>query len=200
MTQNPFILKGLLGPPFYTPPDGTIVYLVDGTPVDLTGTKLTVSPNKQGSSASITLSDATVPALPAGQLLIIGLENVAPSDIGGVLVLANSGVPTNNGFFIILSRGTGYATESESVIISNPFGAAPDFNNGTIDWFVLQPTTDFLPLGSQGQPLREIAQQNIPLNVVVDQPGPMTFADYDPIQPPLVMNDAGGLFSRVQKA
>lgn len=222
--MNPGILSAPTGPQFYTPPDGTIVYRNDGTPVDLTGQKLTVSPNRFGSNAKISLYDGSIPPLPAGQVLITGLRNITPDLVGAAAILiANAGSTrnqlsgpkfgdiSNDGFFIIQARGTGYATEDESVIISNPSaadpdwtagtypgGVAPDINNGNIKWSILY-GLDFAPLFSEGQPLAELARRGTPLTVTAEQTGPMTFSDYDPTVPPVTVNDEGGLFSKIQR-
>lgn len=194
--NNPGILTGPMGAQFYTAPDGTIVYLNDGTPVDLTGVKLTVGPNRTGHRASLSLAD---PALLPGQVLITGLYNITPNLVGAsVIGLANCGVPLNNSpptGFLILGQGT--ASPTESVIVSNPAAVVPDFNDGALIWAIYYPL-DYAPPFSQGNPLSEIARRDLELNLVADQPAPMVFGDYDPTQPPLTVNDSAGLFNKVQ--
>jgi hypothetical protein len=337
MSQDPSILIKTLGAPFFTAPNGTVVRNRGGVPVDLTGIPITVAPNRSGSEASILLSDATTPALGPNQLLITGLRNITLDDIGKAFLIANASViqgfnpdpppappfatvADNNGIFVVIARGTGFATETESVIVertgpapvratdvltgtgnfaggetvtlgdktylfeavltdvdgnvqlggdlatslANLFDAinltgtpgtqyaasmtintfafasavdattltaaarltgfggnvlaatttgamaswatptlaggtgvavfAPDPNNGSIQW-ILYDAADF----PEGDPLKALAERAAPLQINAIE-GPAEFADYTAEQPPLLINNAGGVFSRVQKS
>jgi hypothetical protein len=203
MPNDPSILTAPTGPQFLTAPDGAVVYRNDGTPVDLTGVPLTSGPNRTGTGASISSSD---PALLPGQLLVTGLYNTTPDLVGVATIhISNAGSPTpapgaipkNNGSFTIIGLGT--ASPSESVIIANALGSAPDINDGNIEW-AIEFGQDFAPLYSEGNPLAEMAERVLPLNVNTPQPAPMTFGAYNPTLPPLTVNDSAGLFNKVQPA
>lgn len=332
MSQDPSVLLIPLGAPFFTAPDGTVVQDSGGTPIDLTGQKIGVAPVRQGDEASIVFAD---PAL--NRLLVIGLLNITPDDIGKTFIIRNASSKspfvnptppptiafgeTNDGIYLIIGRGTGFATETESVFVDrlapiptaasdvltgtanfsdtetvttgtkvytfqtvltnvdgnvligadleaslqNLFDAinlsgtagvqyatdmtndtvpvvatandattltveskilgasgneiavsttaadaswatpelaggtgvavfAPDPNNGNIEWFIVDPA-DFL----EGDPLKALAERATELRIN-NASGPARFADFNPTQPPLVVNNSGGVFSKVQRS
>jgi hypothetical protein len=71
---------------------------------------------------------------------------------------------------------------------------APDPINGDIEWAIVDPA-DF----NEGDPLSELSERATELRINSRQ-GPARFADYNPAQPPLTVNRAGDVFSKVQKS
>ena len=137
MSQDPSVLLIPLGAPFFTAPDGTVVQDSGGTPIDLTGKKITVAPVRQGDEASIVFAD---PAL--NQLIVLGLVNITPDDIGKTFIIKNASSKspfvnptppppiafgeTNDGIYIIIGLPTGFATLTESVVVER-VAAIPTF-------------------------------------------------------------------------
>jgi len=72
---------------------------------------------------------ASVTAVTAGVMTVIGLFGMTRLDIGRVLTIQNAGSAANNGNFLIVGFNS-----PTSVMIQNPAGVAPDANNGALAW------------------------------------------------------------------
>ena len=213
MPQDPSVKIIPLGPQFFVAPQGTFVPDVEGNLIDVSGKRITVFPNRSGP-----LSDLEVlKNLGGGTYVLKGLRNIEASDVGaaylttfppGETVPGVSGI----GFFKIEARGTGYWTESESVVITDtdkvPLGSfnvnprqLPSLTLQELQgqaanqalWFVFKPS-DYL----QGDPLWTLADRVTELRTDA-QRGAERFADYDATLPPNIVNDPFGVFNRVQK-
>lgn len=205
MPQDPNILVyPTPGAQYLQAPDGTLVPTVGnpllgtpGVPADVTGKPLTVAPNRGGTNAVIDSAGAPGP----NDVQVSGLYNVLGSDVGSVLVLANTQVivpgqlPPNTGFFVITAVVDSHTVQATKVLPVPPSPMFPDLASGQITWLVFS-QNEF----PAGDPLAYCAELALPLSVVTPAPGPARFANYDPTLQPVIVNDSAGLFSKVQQA
>lgn len=214
MAQDPNVLVIPSGPQYFTAPNGTLAPTVGdpltgtpGVPVNLTGVPLFAAPKRSGNSASV--DSAGVPG--PNDVVVSGLYNINypgfPSDVGAVLVLANTQVTTpgqpapNTGFFIITAVIDSHTVEATKVLPVPPSPIPDDVANGQIAWVVFR--QDEFPAGD---PLTYCAELGLTLQINTPASGPARFAAYNPDAPavgsptmPLVVNDSAGLFGKVQK-
>lgn len=182
--------------PFLTAPDGTTAPTHDGTPVDLTGVPLTtpgaIAPQlSAGDFASILA--AAFPFVTVG-----GLIDMTPASVGRSLRLDNASPPPglpppndgNRGEFPIISF-----IDPTSVVILNPIGFFPDPRSGSILWEEIPAPDEF----DAGNPLTNVAERSLASRVNITG-GPAAFLDFDPLLPPVVVNDPSGVFGKVQSS
>lgn len=200
---NPNVLIFPDGAPFLTAPDGTIAPRVGnplldtpGTPADLTGVPLFAAPRRNGNQAVITAAGSPGP----NDVVVQGLYNVLPTDVGSVLALANTQVVTpgspapNTGLFIVTAVIGTHGVKATKAVPVPPSPTFPDIASGQIAW-VLFMADEF----REGDPLAYCASLGLQLNVNTPAPGPAHFGDYKAELPPLIVNAEAGVFSKVQK-
>lgn len=193
------------GAQYLQAPDGTSVPTIGdpltnspGTPKDVTGVPLTAAPRRTGNNATVLGAGAPTP----NSIVVGGLYNVRPDDAGAAaLVLANTAIvtpgqpPPNTGIYLVTTVISSTSVVAAKFAPLPPFPVFPDVASGQIAWVVFK-----LDEFAEGNPLAYCAELALPLSVVSPQPSAARFANYDPTVPPVVANDSGGLFNKVQRA